>query len=79
MADKVVIKNEGTRRIIVGPPAKSSGSKDKMIKFDGRADSKVDVKRRIGSSHEITAERAKDLKKSRTLQEVGEKIGLTMG
>ena len=79
MSDKNLnIRNKGTRQIVIGPPAKSLGSKRLAIKFGTKDDDKVPKDRRIPNSRVFEGAAAEELRSNRVLKEVGEKVGLQM-
>ena len=67
------IENDGTRRIILGVPAKS---KERPLVFGTSADNEVPAAHRVGTSHEVTKERAKEISDMPTVQAMSKSLGL---
>jgi Zn-dependent M28 family amino/carboxypeptidase len=77
---KLTIRNTGTRRVVIGPPAKSKrdASAAALIKFDTDADEAVPKDKRIGTTRELTGAAATAVRGSKTVQAMGERLGLRM-
>jgi hypothetical protein len=71
------ISNTGSRRVVVGPPAKSKGG-GAMLKFDTSADAGVPASKRIGSTHKLEGTAAKGVRESKVVAALKDRLGLRM-
>ena len=78
MSKQLRIRNDGRRRVIIGPPPKSSGDTRKMLKFDTKDDDGVEKGRRLGRTRVVNGDHADALRASRVLKEMGERVGLKL-
>lgn len=72
---KTMIRNTGSRRVILGAPAKSKGG-GAMVRFDTAADAGVKADKRLGQVHELEGDRAKSVVGSRVFQAMKDRLGL---
>lgn len=70
----VQIRNTGSRRVILGRPAKSKG--ESMVRFDTPADSAVPAAKRLGQVHQLEGERGQKLVKSKVFLGLKDRLGL---
>lgn len=74
-ASKTMIRNTGTRRVILGAPPKSKGG-GSMVRFDTAADAGIPAAKRLGQVHELEGERAKGLVTSKVFMAMKDRLGL---
>ena len=76
---KLAISNDGTRRIVIGPPPKSKGGQRAMaLAFDTKDDSLVDKAKRLGTAHLVEGERAESIKSNKVVAALAPKLGLRL-
>lgn len=77
-AAKVAVTNNGTRRVIIGAPAKSKGG-GSLVKLDTAADSVVAAGKRFGQTHVIEGASAEAIRSSKTVEAMAAKLGVKVG
>ena len=78
-AKPLTVTNQGSRRVILGPPAKSKGGTGKLVCFDTQADKDVPNAKRLGQSHTLTGADAERVRASKTVAAMKDRLGLKVG